>query len=216
MSAAFRFGIELGLCRENPARMVKSHPEQPRDRRPEDWEIDGVFKTAEAKGLSSKLIGLMARFAEITGARRSEFLKLRRDQLTDTGVLMAASKQRRGETMRIRVEWSAQLREVIDNALALPRPVGSVTYVFCNKHGQPYTDSGFKAMWSKIMKDWIDSGRPTPDEDSRYEPFTFHDLRSVYATTMMDRKENPNLHSSLATTERIYVRRKEKVRKAAK
>lgn len=37
MSAAFRLGIELGWCKENPARMVKSHMELPRNRRPEAW-----------------------------------------------------------------------------------------------------------------------------------------------------------------------------------
>jgi integrase len=216
MSAAFRLGIELGWCKENPARMVKSHMEQPRNRRPEAWEIDAVFGIAENKGVSSKLIGLMARFAALTGARRSEFLKLRRDQITEAGVLMVASKRKRGQPVtQIRIEWSAALHDVIDQALALPRPIGSVTYVFCNRQGQPYTDSGFKAMWARIMNDWVASGCPPGSDESTHMPFTFHDLRSAYATTMMERKENPNLHSSLAVTERVYVRQMVKVRKPA-
>lgn len=72
-------------------------------------------------------------------------------------------------------------------------------FVFTNRNGQPYTEQGFKALWSKIMADWVTvPGR---------ERFTFHDLRACYVT-VMGRDENPETHANPATTRRVYDRRR--------
>jgi len=72
--------------------------------------------------------------------------------------------------------WSlAQLdRKARDGKSSIPESM----FVFTNRDGQPYTEQGFKVLWSKIMADWV------------------------------GRDENPETHANPATTRRIYDRRR--------
>lgn len=71
--------------------------------------------------------------------------------------------------------------------------------VFAARSGAPYTDSGFKANWSKIMADFVKSGG---------ERFATHDLRAMYDTEMVSRDKKPETHKNAATTRRVYDRRR--------
>ncbi|KXA74534.1 hypothetical protein CBR67_02595 [Bordetella hinzii] len=73
-------------------------------------------------------------------------------------------------------------------------------FVWTTRQGQPYTEKGFKAMWNRIMADWL----KLPGT----ERFTFHDLRAYYVTVMVGRGENPETHANPATTRRVYDRRR--------
>ncbi|MDH0739792.1 DUF4224 domain-containing protein [Achromobacter spanius] len=73
-------------------------------------------------------------------------------------------------------------------------------YVFAARSGAPYSDSGFKANWSKIMADFVANGG---------ERFTAHNLRAMYVTEMVSRNANPETHKNAATTRRVYDRRRE-------
>jgi integrase len=69
-------------------------------------------------------------------------------------------------------------------------------YLIYNRHGQPYTPSGFKSMWKRIMNEWVKAGN---------EHFTFHDIRAKSTT---DLKEDGRTASELTghLTERIAAR----------
>ena len=57
-------------------------------------------------------------------------------------------------------------------ALATNEKYGAV---FHNRAGNPYTESGFKAMWSKLVANALQNNVIA-------KRFTFHDLRAYYVT----------------------------------
>lgn len=206
LSSCFQEGIEQGLAELNPCREVRHNKEKPRSRLPRDSEIESFLKVSRQRGAGSELIGIMGRFAALAGRRRIEFLTLRKDQLTDEGVEFTFAKAKADEATRKGViEWTPALRQVIDDAKAIKRPSKKPPplsiYVFPNRSGQAYTDQGFKAMWSKIMTDWLAA-------DKSRERFTFHDLRAYYVTKMVESGRNPETHANPATTKRVYDRRR--------
>ncbi|MFV0283358.1 MAG: tyrosine-type recombinase/integrase [Castellaniella sp.] len=196
LSSAYQFGIEAGMVASNPCRQVRKNKERPRTRCPSWAEIESFCMTAKARGPSSHIIGLMAKFIALTGRRRAEFIRMTKGDLTDDGIRVVYAKGRVDDPVkRGLIEWSPALRAVIDELKTVDRPVGSV-YLWTNRAGQPYTEQGFKAMWAKIMGTW--GG----------ERFTFHDLRAYYVSVMVERQQNPETHANPATTRKVYDRRR--------
>lgn len=199
LSSVLNLGIEMGSLTVNPCRQVRRNKEKPRHRLPTPAEVAALYEVAKAKGDSSKVIGLMARFAANIGRRRAEFLRLSKSQIGEDGITVKLAKGKANEADRYALlEWTDELREIIREAQSTPRPVGSM-YVFVNRAGQPYTESGFKAMWTKVMADYVASGG---------EHFTFHDLRALFVSGKMDKGENPETHKNPATQKRVYDRRR--------
>lgn len=66
------------------------------------------------------------------------------------------------------MSWSPLLRELVGEALAMNRSTAA-GYIFANQEGKPYTDSGFKTMWNRVMHDYATVGGVW---------FTTHDLRA--------------------------------------
>ncbi len=158
---------------------------------------------AAKKGPSSHVIGLMAKFIALTGRRRAEFLNLRKTDLGQVGIVVGFATANAGDTLRRGlIEWTPTLRQLFAELAQLDRKardgksaIPESMFVFTNRDGQPYTEQGFKAPWSKIMGDWVEvAGR---------ERFTFHDLRAYYVTVLVGRDENPETHANPATTRRI-------------
>lgn len=205
LSSCFQEGIEQGLAESNPCRQVRRNTEKPRSRLPSTTDIDSFLIVATKRGAGSALIGVMGQFAALTGRRRSEFLRLRKDALTDRGIDFTFAKAKAGDAIKHGlIEWTPALRAVIAAAAGIERPgktPPSSLYVFANRKGQAYTESGFKAMWSKIMTDWLAG-------DSSRQRFTFHDLRAYYVTVMVEKNENPETHANPATTRKVYDRRR--------
>lgn len=206
LSSILQFGIECGHLKANPCRQVRRNPERPRSRKVERRELDAIIAIAKAKGESSELIGLIAEFCALTGQRRGDLLRLRLAQIGPDGIRIRPAKTKHDEVqVDILIEWSDRLRQVVEWAKALPRPVRGL-YLFCNRHGQPYTDAGFKAMWNRLQVAYAKAGG---------ERFTFHDLRAFYVTEGKDKGlpvTEATGHKSEATANRIYDRRK--IRKA--
>lgn len=201
LASAYQYGIEAGLAVSSPCREVKRNKERPRSRCPSWPEIESFYETAKTKGESSHVIGLMAKFAALTGRRRAEFLRLHKSDLTDEGIRIGFAKAKVHEARRQGlIEWTPALRQVVGEMQSLERPTDSL-FVWVNRRGQPYTEQGFKAMWSKIMADWLNG-------DRLRERFTFHDLRAYYITAMVEQERNPETHANPATTRKVYDRRR--------
>lgn len=74
-------------------------------------------------------------------------------------------------------------------------------FLVCNQQGQAYTDSGFKAMWGRVVSARGEKGNIR---------FTFHDLRAKTITRMLeDGRQARNLsgHTSDAVVKKVYDRR---------
>lgn len=73
-------------------------------------------------------------------------------------------------------------------------------FLFPNNEGQPYSDSGFKCLWNRLMHDYQKGGGTW---------FHAHDLRAMYVSLMLGRGLNPNTHQNEETMKRVYDRRGE-------
>jgi len=164
LSHVFTKAMEWGVVDGNPCRGVKRIPERPRDRCPSEEEVAGFLKHAPA------LLQVYVPVKVLTGLRQQDLLALRRDQLKDDGIHVKIKKSGK----KIIIEWSETLRDAVDSALELKRPVFSLN-VFCNRRGQEYTGDGFRSIWQRAMNKAV-------SKKSLLERFTEHDLRAKAAT----------------------------------
>jgi len=162
LSHMFSYAMRWGQVDRNPCLGVAKHPEKGRDRYITDQEFEAVKK------ISSDLIKVVMDFAYITTLRKGDILKLRLDQITDEGIWITQSKTGSKQLY----EWTKGLDGVVARAKQLNRSIRGL-HLFCTRKGQPYSDSGFKAMWQRVQVKWALSGG---------ERFTFHDIRAKALT----------------------------------
>jgi integrase len=162
LSHIFSYGMRWGMVDSNPCIGVAKHTEKGRDRYVSDAEFEGVKK------LASPLIVALMDFAYLTALRKGDILTMRREQITDDGILVKQAKTGAKQLY----EWTPGLREVVDRAKKL-HPVVRGFHLCCTRGGQPYTDAGIKAMWNRVQIKWAEQGG---------ERFTFHDIRAKALT----------------------------------
>ncbi|WP_232062157.1 tyrosine-type recombinase/integrase [Variovorax sp. PBS-H4] len=208
LSNLCKLAVERGDIDRNPCKEVSRNPEQPRDRLVEKHELDAFVAWALKQGKSAVVLVSMAQFAALAGNRRAEFLDLHWPQVDEEVVRLQRAKQRGSKSKRELVGVSAALKEVLDRMRALPgySPMGAVFRA--PKTGNPYSESGFKAMWARLMQKAL-------DEKIVEARFTFHDLRGHYTTYFkLQFGSLPELHADPATTAGVYDRTRVVSRKA--
>jgi integrase len=198
LGAAFNHGMALGLVESNPCHGVRRNRERPRGRDVSIAELNRLLDMAKEKGGSTYMVALIAVMVALTGRRRAEIRPLCVDQLTGEGVVANDAKTRRGQPARTYlIAWSPLLRQVVEEASRI-RPKRS-EHLFATRTGKPYTDSGFKTIWGRLMTEY---------QAKFGERFRAHDLRSLYVGKMLDRGEQPNTHQNPETMHRVYDRRR--------
>lgn len=191
LSHMFSYAMRWGQIDRNPCLGVAKHSEKGRDRYITDQEFESVKKIA------SDLIAIVMDFAYITAMRRGDILKLRLDQITDDGIWIKQSKTGSKQLY----EWSDGLIDVVTRTKALKRPIRNL-YLFCTRKGQPYSDTGFKAMWNRVQIKWAAQGG---------QRFTFHDIRAKALTDAKKMGMDAQLlagHASASMTEH-YIKQRE-------
>jgi integrase len=204
LSNLFNLGIERGDLDANPCKQVRRNKEQPRTEAPETAVLGAFVDWLVQGGGQRKIIAQMAEFAAYGGNRRIEFLSLTWQQIDRTAsVIRVERAKQRGAVVWEKIDIGPQMAALLDR---IER--SDSTYVFRNKHGNPYTSRGFMANWGKWMAEAVKAGVVS-------RRFTFHDLRAYYVTLHRTERGNlPELHKNPATTARIYDRRKESQRGA--
>lgn len=193
--------IRRGEALANPCRggQVERNTERPRTVAPSRSDIDALVRFAEAKGGQWPVITMAAEFAALAGSRQIEFLSLYWPQFSTDEVRLRRAKQRKGVEKVEQISVSPALLALRNRLQAVAKD-GKVGTVFPNRHGNPYTASGFASMWGKLMREAIAKkviGRR----------FTFHDLRAHYTTQHQEQEGKlPNLHASPTTTAKVYER----------
>ena len=201
--------IDRGEAEHNPCRggQVRRNRERPRTVAPDAAELRALVAWAAAKGGQWRVITMAAEFAALAGSRQAEFLRLAWPQFDVDEVRVLRAKQRKGVERFERVAASPALQELRTRLQAIAHD-GKVGAVFPNRQGNPYTASGFAAMWGKLMREAVATGVVA-------RRFTFHDLRAHYATVHKELTGVlPDLHQSSATTARVYDRSRVARRKA--
>lgn len=203
LSHIFSIAMRWGIVDSNPCRGVARNTETPRDRFVTDGELASFCKYAESQSGTGRMLSFVARLAYLTGQRRGDLLKLRLDLVTEEGIMIIQSKTR----AKVMVEWTPALRDCVTMLRAIDRPISGL-FLICNRSGQPYTDSGFKAMWGRVMTAWAQEGNTR---------FHFHDLRAKAITRMVeDGRQARDLsgHATDAMVTKVYDRRAIKRSKA--
>jgi len=232
LSAVFReaIGWRQGLGRnavtENPCHELKRRSELPRTRYVWDREFMDVYNIA------SPAMKVAMDLASITGQREDDLLTLPNrdpDVYMDEGLVFRPAKSRRRhprhgkivETSKIViVEWSPELREVIERARKLGPDIRPT--LLCNLQGEPFTGSGFRSNWHRLIQTAL-KGRRRKNGVVTLEPvlkesFTFNDLRAKNATDEEDFEAAHNrlAHSDRKTTQMVYVRKPRRARAGRK
>lgn len=116
--------------------------------------------------------------------------------ITPLGMEMAVCKRKKGRAEKFKlIEWSTELRSVIDEALSLQRTTS--LYVFGNSDGQPYTISGFNTNLRRLTDHTaIKAGK----DGLAFTRFTLKDMRPAAVTDRVDQGDetitNATGHSS--------------------
>lgn len=194
LGSAFNHGMALGLVDTNPCRGVRRNRERPRSRSVSIAEVNMLLQLAGEQGGATYMVALLAVMTALTGRRRAEIRTLRRDQINEEGFSVQDSKN---PDRRYLVARAPLLDRVIAESQRL-RPINS-PWVFPTRTGTPYTDPGFKCLWNRLMLTY---------KAKTGERFRAHDLRSLYVSEMLERKENPNTHANEHTMRRVYDRRR--------
>lgn len=207
LSNLMNLAIERGDLEANPCKQVRRNREIPRHVEPQADQIQALVKFAYDKGGQWPTIVMAAEFASLAGPRQVEFLPITWPFIDDHEIRIVRAKQRKGAPVIVdKVEVSPAMLELIGRLRAARK--NDCQTVFPNRHGNPYTRSGFKGMWGKLMKAATAAGAIT-------QHFTFHDLRAFYATQHKAQTgTQANLHKNPATTARIYERSTEAKRRS--
>lgn len=149
LSVAYTHARRIGaFSGDDPAKGLRyRNPEEPRDRYVTDEELAGVLKVASPK------MRTLIRFAYLTGMRQGDILRLKCSDLGPEGISYKQGKTKH----RILIEWTPELKSVVDDAKRLWRRFGR-QYLFESiprgKHAGrppgPYTPSGLRALFRPI------------------------------------------------------------------
>lgn len=194
--------IDHGFASGNPTAGMRRLKERPRKALPVGAELAKFVEWLQGRGKQWAVIAAMAQFAAKTGARRTEFLRATVFQVKDHEARLGRAKQRDGAEVVDVVELDEAAMAVL---AAIKRE--NCQFLFPTRSRRPYTEQGFKAMWSKAMKKAV--------EDKIVSVrFTFHDLRALYVSRYADANGAlPKLHKNPEVTARVYDRRVEIRRK---
>ena len=186
-----KYAVRWGYIDENPAREIQRHPEQPRQRYITDAEYLAVWEIAPP------WIQILMDLAYITGQRRADLLSLTRSQLGPDGISIQQSKT----GQRLLIEWSPELRDAINRALAAQGAIESL-YVICDTQGQRRRDAAFTSAWTRLQNKAIEQELIT-------EKFQFRDIRAKAGS---DSSGEQLGHTSTATLNRHYKRLPKRVK----
>lgn len=171
-----------GLLASNPLFGLQyRNPEPPRERYVTDAELAHAIESAPKPWLRA-LIWL----AYLTGLRRGDILRLVRFQISADGLEVRERKTGK----RVLIEWTPELRRVIDAALA-DSPDARVL---------PVSESAVDNAWGRFQRQLAAEG---------HQRFTLRDIRAKHATDFEQSGGDATRqlgHSARAVTARHYLR----------
>lgn len=214
LSAVLEFGRRKGVLELNPCRDIKYNKTRPDTRYVTPAELDLVMRVARERGGMYLVNALCLRAAYLTVSRPDEMRHVMRQSITALGMEMAVGKRKKGRAEKFKlIEWSAELRSVIDEALSLQRTTS--LYVFGNSDGQPYTTSGFNTNLRRLM---AHTATKAEKDDVEFKRFTLKDMRPAAVTDRVDDGDetitNATGHTSDRMVKQVYDRRKTKTARA--
>lgn len=185
--------IEMDLV--NPCTVVKRWPTKPRSRYVTDDEFNRFRATCCAP------LQIAMDLALLTGQRQGDIVGLTWKKVHTVGVPRAKwhIEVKQGKTGKhLGIAISPAVEAVLRRA-RVTEPQWPHTYVLRTRTGEGYTPDGFRAMWQRFQRKWIDAGNPG---------FHFHDLRakSISDNANLDAAYLLAGHIDIKMTRRVYDR----------
>ena len=207
LSNLFGHGIKLGACKVNATIGVEPHLSEARTKAPDEKVLSNFLGWLANQSRQRQVIGMAAEYSSLAGNRQAEFLPLTWPQIDrNVGVVrIIRAKQRGGKRDQIVevISIGRALSTLLDRLEAIRQ--NDCLFVFPNRGGNQYSAKGFKTLWHRCVTEAIKD-----QVLSAGTRFTFHDLRSHYASKhKRDTGVLPDLHKNPETTARIYDRNKE-------
>lgn len=214
LSAVLEFGRRKGVLELNPCRDIKYNKTRPDTRYVTEVERDFAMRVARERGGMYVVNMLCLRAAYLTVSRPDEMRHLVRQAITEQGIRMLVGKRKKGAAEKYKlIEWSTELRTVIDEALSLQRTTS--LYVFGNSDGQPYTTSGFNTNLRRLMGY---CEKRALGEGIEFTRFTLKNMRPAAVTDRVDDGDDQLTNATGHTSDRMikltYDRRKMKKARA--
>lgn len=209
-------GVRLRLIKENPFADITKLRTEKKTRYVTDQELALALEIGRRRGGASHIVALALQTAYLCVRRSVEVRALKRDQITDAGIVWTAAKRQKGQTAQQGlIEWSPELHATIQEALALKRnKVAGTFLVFGNMQGQQYTKGGWKKTLSVLMQDCAEAAR---ERGILFTPFSLQDCRPKGVSDKLSTGAGDVIDATLHTSERmvrqVYDRRRVKVAK---
>lgn len=191
LSHVYQHAVRWGAAEANPCKKVSRNTEKPAGNYVEPAAYAAVYAVMPATMQCAMDLALL------TGLRQGDILDLKRTDCREDGILVQTSKTGR----RILFEWNDELRDVVERCKKLPSEIATV-WLIHNRKGQPYTGSGFRAIWQRTIRNAVERG----EIQAR---FAFKDLRTTAASDSQD--DNLLGHDDRKTLYRHYKRKPLKV-----
>ncbi len=187
--------IRWGHLETNPCREVQRIKESPRKRYVTDEELEAV------QSVAPKVVALLLEFDLLTGQRIRDVLKIRLDDIQESGLHIEQSKTKQRLIISLSPDLQAVIEQIRRHNAELAKQGATL---FHTRSGTPYTYNGIRAMFSRAVQQALKLGLIK-------EPFRFQDIRAKSATDAERAGQNPRRllgHKHQSTTD-IYIRNRE-------
>lgn len=181
----FDLAVEAGTVEANPCTGIKRLPEAKRDRLIQRDELQRI------RAQSAPRLQVMIDVAYLTGQRLMDVVNISRHDLKPEGIYFRQDKT----DAQLIIRWTAELREAVERAKALPHRIGSV-FLFSTRNGRPPSYRTVYDQWRAAC-----NRAGVTDTDLR-------DIRAMSATQAEQQGIDPTAllgHTSPAMTRR-YLR----------
>jgi integrase len=217
--SVLEYGIRIGKLKVNPFDGVEKLITEFRSRLVTDAELNLAVEVGRQMGGPQHICALALKTAWLCLRRSVEVRALSVGQITERGIVWQAAKRKRGTAqLEGLIEWSAELKQTVDEALAIRRyKHAGEWYVFGNLSGERYTKGGWKATLAKLMDECVvEAGK----RRLKFERFSLQDCRPKGVTDKLEAGQSDVMEATLHTSERmvqqVYDRRRVRVAKPAK
>lgn len=205
------YAVRKGMIAVNPFDKISYNKSVEEEKRyVTDEEMAIVVDTGRALGGPYHIIALALKTAWLCVRRSVEVRTITRDAIQDAGIIWTDSKSK--TKPKITIEWSPELRETIDEVLAIKRNnLAGSWLLFGNLRGQRYTKSG----WGKLLGTLMATAELQAQAlEIPFEHFSLQDCRPKGVTDKLEQghtdTKDATLHTSEAMIVRHYDRRKTK------
>ena len=211
--AMMTFAIRRGVINVNPLERLEMLPVQASHRYVEDQELQLTLEVGRVLGGPQHIVALAIQTAYLCVRRSVEVRDLTLADVRDNGILWENKKSSSSDFKRkVLIEWSPELRKVIDEALLIDRKNDAVgNHIFGNLDGERYTKGGWKSTLGKLMKACIETAK---EKGIPFESFSLQDLRPKGVSDKLANGHTDVIDATLHTNERmvrlIYDRRRQR------